>query len=55
MKTAVEETWEDNIGHIGRKIVDGVPLGGTAMLSSIDLSTFPAEDLPTNNCPVHHI
>ena len=47
MKTAAEETREDKIGHIGREIVDGVPLGGTATAAfdgSVSVSRRGAAD-----------
>ena len=47
MRTAAEEMREDNIGHIGREIIDGVPLGGTETAASVYMS--PAEERPTKN------
>ena len=55
MSTAAEETREDKIGNIGREIVDGVPLGGTATAASIAPSPSPAEERPTKNRPAQHI
>ena len=55
MRTTEEETQEDNIGHIGKDVTDGVPLGGTATESSMDPSLSPAEERPENNYLAQHI
>ena len=43
MRTAAEETQEDKIRHIGKEIVDGVPLGGTETATLIAPSPSTAE------------
>ena len=45
----------DNIRHIGREIVNGVPLGGTETAAPIAPSPSPAEERPTKNRPAHNI
>ena len=55
MRKEAAETWEDKIGHIGRKIVDGVPLSRAAAAASMDLSPYPAEERSMKNHPTHHI
>ena len=49
MRTASAETQEENIGHIGRETVNGVPLGILATADSMDPYMSPAEEHPTNN------
>ena len=55
MRTAVVETQEDNTGHIGWEIVDGVPLGGTATADSMAPSPSPVEVRPKKKRPAQHI
>ena len=55
MRTAAEETREDNIGHIGPETVNGVPLGGMATTASMNPSLSPTEERPTKNHPAQHI
>ena len=55
MRMATEETRKDKIGHIGQEIVDGVPLGVTAMASPMALYPSTAEERPIKNCTAQHI
>ena len=49
------ETREDKIGHIGREIIDVVPLRGTAITASMDPYPYPAEEWSMKNRPTDHI
>ena len=41
MRTEAEKMREENIGHIGQEIVNGVPIGGTVMAALINPSPYP--------------
>ena len=54
MRTSGEaQVDEEKIGPIGQEIVDGVPLGGTAMAAL--MAPSPAEKRPSKNCLAQHI
>ena len=46
---------EKNIGHIGRKTVNGVQLGRTEMVASMDPSPSSIEEHPTKKYPANNI
>ena len=55
MGSEAVDTQEENIGHIGREIVDGVLVSGTSTAASMDLYPSPAEERPTKKRPAHRI
>ena len=42
MRTAEDETRKEKIGNIGKEIVDGIPLSGTATAALMDMYPYPA-------------